>query len=232
MVSNNRITVVALDDHHLIRAGIRSLLADSEDIELVGEGWAGEHLAQLIETHRPHVVLLDLKMPAREKQEGDGDIPFRTFAAITRLNPETRVILISQHVSPATIEGALQSGVRGYLLKDDALSLHLIEAIHCVYHGGFYLSGEVSRQLSRLQPTLAKIPLTGRQEQVIQSIAANPDWSYTEHARQLGISENTFSNHLRHIFERLEVNNITAAVVKAIELGIVIVPTEDRITTE
>lgn len=231
MVNTNPIRVIALDDHHLIRAGIRSLLTESEHIELVGEGWAGEHLAPLMATHHPDIVLLDLKMPAREGPEGEVNLPFRTFPAISILSdnyPDTRILVISQYASPAAIEGALQSGVRGFLLKDDALSLHLIEAIQCVYRGGFYLSGEVSRQLSRLHSTPVKMPLTGRQEEVIQSIAANPDWSYGEHARRLGISENTFSNHLRHIFERLEVNNITAAVVKAIEIGIVTVPVQYR----
>lgn len=221
-----RITVITLDDHHLIRAGIRSLLAESEEITLVGEGWVGEHLDYLIEAHSPHVVLLDLEMPAHETTTGAKSIPFRTYAAIARLSkahPQTRFIIISQHISPAILEGAVQSGVHGYLLKDDALSLHLIEAIRSVYRGGFYFSGEASQYLTKMGQMASDTLLTERQEEIIQVIASHPNWSYAQHAQQLGISEYTFSNHLRHIFEKLGAKNVTAAVVKAIQKGIILV---------
>ena len=221
------IEVVAIDDHHLIRQGIRSLLAKSEAVTLVDEGWVGDHLMMLVERHVPDIVLLDLEMSQAETTDRGSKRPFRAFPAVAQLSetyPEVRVIIISQHTSPALVEGAMKAGVCGYLLKDDALSLHLIEAIRTVHMGGFYLSGEVSEQLVNLKLDSPTPQLTKRQLEIIQVVATFPNRSYTQHAQALGISENTFSNHLRHIFEKLEVTNVTAAVVKGIQLGVVSLP--------
>ena len=110
--------------------------------------------------------------------------------------------------------------VGGYLLKDDELSLCLAEAIRTVHRGGLYLSGTVAQRLRQISKAEGEL-LTDRQQQILWAIVAAPDLSYAAHAQKLGISEHTFSNHLRQIFERLDVSNITAAIIKAIRLGIV-----------
>lgn len=223
--AGDEITVVMIDDHHLIREGIFSILNRSSNIKVVDEGWDGASLERLVAQHQPDVVLLDLEMPFNATQVDSQS--FSAFPAIAKVRknfPDTRIIIISQHATQGLIEGALNTGVNGYLLKDDALSLHLIDAIQAVYLNGVYFSGEISRNLLQMQATKKKPSvLTGRQEEIMQAIAANPDWSYASHAEVLGISEHTFSNHLRQIFERLEVNNIAAALIKAIQLGIVTV---------
>ncbi|MEW5985027.1 MAG: response regulator transcription factor [Chloroflexota bacterium] len=219
------ISVVTLDDHHLVRVGIRSVLINAPDVEVVGEGSTGEHLELLLEQHNPDVVLLDLGMPEKTGQATQTPgAAFRALPAISRLReryPNTRVIIVSQQISQALVEGALERGVRGYLLKDDALSVHLAEAIRTVHLGGLYLSEGVSRQWRTPQVSPNTPVLTQRQQEVIQAVASNPEFSYAEHARRLDISEHTLTNHLRQVFERLGTNNVTAAVVKALQMGIV-----------
>lgn len=223
--TSEAIRVVTIDDHPLIREGIRSRLSAGPNIEVVAEGWVGEHLEQLVAQYQPDIVLLDLEMPDKEQPAGKENFRFRAFPTISRvrkLYPATRIIVISQHATQALIEGALDAGVNGYLMKDDALSLHLIDAVRAVHLNGVYFSGEVSRTLVSLQ-NMAGVnqTLTQRQREILQVIAENPDRSYAQHAARLNISEHTLSNHLRQIFERLEVTNITAAIVKAIQQGII-----------
>lgn len=219
----DEITVVTIDDHHLIREGISSILNKNSNIKVVGEGWDGASLERLVKQHQPDIVLLDLEMPSDATQpESPSFSAFPAIAKVRKQFPNTRIIIISQHATHGLIEGALSTGVNGYLLKDDALSLHLIDAIQAVYLNGVYFSGEVTRNLIEVQAMKKKTTvLTERQEEILRTIAANPDWSYANHAETLGISEHTFSNHLRQIFDRLEVNNVTAALIKAIQLGIV-----------
>jgi len=220
------ITVITLDDHHLVRHGIRSLLQEDPTIELVGEGWAGEHLDILLQMHKPDIVLLDIGMPQKEDvTDSEGNNTFHVLPAIARSlcqYPNTNILIVSQYASQAIIEGALELGVKGYILKGDMLSQNLTDAIRTVYRGGMYLSEGVGKRLryKRMQPQPDEI-LTARQLEVIQTIAANPDLSYAQHAAQMEISEHTFNNHLRQIFNRLNVSSLAAALVKAVQLGIV-----------
>lgn len=216
-----KITVIMVDDHYLIREGVRSILAKSTDIELVAEGADGAALEQLVEEIAPDIALVDLDMPQnKSEQDGARFHAFSTIAQLKKKQPDTQFIIITQHVTKAMIEGAVSVGINGYLLKDDALSLHLIEAIQAVHLKGVYFSGEVSQALMNAQPAPKDKLLTNRQHEILNAIVANPNWSYAQHAAQLNISEYTFSNHLRQIFERLEVNNVTAAVLKSIQIGV------------
>ncbi|MFQ5433808.1 MAG: LuxR C-terminal-related transcriptional regulator [Anaerolineae bacterium] len=221
------ITVVTLDDHDLVRQGIRSLLADQPDIKLVGEGSAGEHLPVLAARHKPNIVLLDIGMPQKEAALADAhpDNAFRVLPAIARLrtlHPETQIIIVSQYESQAIIEGALDLGVRGYLLKDDALSRQLADAIRTVSWGGLYFSPEIEQQLTRGGSHRSKDAiLTLRQQEILQALANNPSLSYPQIAERLGISEHTFNNHLRKIYERLEAANKLEALLTALRMGLI-----------
>ncbi len=221
------ITVITLDDHHLVRQGIRSLLADKPDIKLVGEGSAGEHLLVLVQQHQPDVVLLDIGMPQKEAVDTSAypDNTFRVLPAIARLRnqyPDTHVIIVSQYQSQAIIEGAMELGVQGYLLKDDALSMQLANAIRAVYWGGLYFSPEIERQLtSGHSRNPQDAVLSSRQKEILQALANNPNLSYPQIAKRLGISEHTFNNHLRKIYERLEVSNKLEALLNALRIGLV-----------
>lgn len=218
------ITVVTLDDHHLVREGIRRLLDEDPTLKLVGEGWAGEQLEPLLAEHQPDVLLLDVGMPQTTAEpSGQGENTFRLLPALVRLQqryPEVRVIIVSQYASQVLIESAIELGVRGYLLKSDVFSRYLADAIRAVMRGERYFSEGVSRQLA-MPDDRGEIQLTQRQREVLQAIAAAPELTYAQHADRLGISEHTVSHHLRQIFARLTVSNLTAAIVNAVRLGLI-----------
>jgi DNA-binding NarL/FixJ family response regulator len=219
------ITVITLDDHHLVRQGIRSLLDVETDIKLVGEGSAGEHLEPLMIKHRPDVVLLDLGMPQQEDSPAEDS--FRAMPAIAHISnsyPDTKIIIVSQYVSKAIFESAMELGVGGYLLKDDALSMSLVDAVRAVHRDGFYFSKAIGRRIANgwKKATQGAI-LTPRQLEIIQALADNPGLSYAQHAEKLGISEHTFNNHLRKIYEKLEATTVLEALVRAVRLGIVLI---------
>jgi DNA-binding NarL/FixJ family response regulator len=229
-----RITVIALDDHYLVRQGIRSLLAEEPDIDLVGEGAAGEHLIVLVQQFQPDIVLLDIGMPQKITPDANAhaDNTFRILPAIARLqrqHPAVQIIIISQYESQAIIEGALELGVRGYLLKDDALSMHLADAIRAVDRGGLYFSAEIGKQLTKGQRTSQDAILTTRQKEIVQALADNPGLSYAQIAEQLGISDHTFNNHLRKIYEKLEATNKLEALINALRMGIVSIEQVDNL---
>ncbi len=218
------ITVVTLDDHHLVREGIRRLLDEDPMLELVGEGWAGEQLEPLLAQHQPDVLLLDVGMPQSAAEPADpGENAFRLLPALAGLQqryPDVRVIIVSQYESQVLIESAIEFGVCGYLLKGDIFSRYLADAIRAVKRGERYFSEGISRRLAAPDDR-GEIQLTRRQREVLQAIAAAPQLTYAQHADRLGISEHTISHHLRQIFARLAVSNLTAAIVTAARLGLI-----------
>lgn len=221
---DGKIRVVVIDDHPLIRAGIRAILSESEGVEIVAEGSDGEAFERLSAEYQPDIILLDLQMPHFSGRPE----PFRFLPSVTNVTkqyPQIRIIIVSQHGNASLIEKALHCNINGYLLKDDALSLHLFEAIQTIHFGGGYFSREIGQMLIETrQRERQQIALTTRQQEILQIITENPERSYAQHATALFVSEHTFSNHLRQIFERLEVNNVTSAVLKGLQLGVVTLP--------
>lgn len=216
------ITVVAIDDHPLIRQAVRSMLALNDEIVLVAEGSAGEHLFPLVAEHRPDVLILDLGLP-QTSNDSTYDQNFQVLPAVARLHqeyPETAVIILSQHIITSLVHQANEVGVKGYLLKSDDLSLNLPDAIETVSMGGVFFSESISQVLFDGGTPPDPI-LTERQREIVLAIASAPDASYAEHAAALQIAEATLSNHLSRIFRKLGVKSLTACVVRCIELGIV-----------
>lgn len=220
-------TIVAVDDHPLIRQAIKSLVANREDMVLVGEGAAGEHLFSLVAKHRPDVAILDLNMPQFEAHSNH--TPMDTFPVlpmVARLHqeyPGTAVLILSQHIIPSVVHEVIErdSNIKGYLLKSDDLSLKLPEAIDLVSKGGVFYSEVIRQELFDSPEKTGKPPLTKRQVESIATIAQMPNASYAHHARVLGISESTLRNHLTAANKALGVNNITAAILRCQELGII-----------
>ena len=219
------IKVVILDDHPLMRAGIRANVETSPAIEILGEGSAGEHLEPLIRKHHPDIVLLDLQMPQRAGElVRDGGAMFQALPAIRAMRtqyPDTRFIIITQHLVRGFLEQFLDAGVSGYLLKDDVLSMELVSAIRTVRNGGLCLSRRASDELStRPRGTPQPDYLTQRHKDVIAALLMNPDASLSVLAAKLDITEATLRNHLREIRERLNVHTTKAALIKAVQLGL------------
>ena len=220
------ITVVSLDDHHVVRHGIQKLLENEAHIKLVGEGWAGEQLEPLLDRHKPDILLLDIGMPQSAHEiSGQTDNAFRVLPAIVRVRrrfPDVQIIIVSQYASEVLINGALELEVRGYLLKGDMLSRHLVEAIKAVHRGETYFSEGISKHLTESSRGLrSKVLLSPRQQEVVEAIMANPSLTYARQAQMMGISEYTFVYHLRQVFARLGVNSLTEMIIAAIRHGLV-----------
>ncbi len=218
-MNDTPITVVAVDDHPLIREAIHSLLASRNDMQLVGEGWVGEHVFQLVEKHRPDVLILDVGMPDSETSQADER--FSALPTVEKLNsayPDTAVIFLTQYAYQSLSQGAMALGVRGYLLKSDNLSLKLPGAIEAVHRGGAYFSKEVSQLLFQSSKGLNSKPvLSNRQKEIVLAIAQNPDASYQQIANELSITESTVKGHLNKVFKALEVANITACILACMQ---------------
>lgn len=219
------IKVIVLDDHALVRAGIRSTLADTPSIEIVGEGSAGEHLEPLVREHRPDVVLLDLMMPQQEGESvNNGAILFRPARAVKMVRkqyPGTEFIVISHMSTSNVVVNLANAGVNGYLLKYDGLSIELATAIMTVHRGGVCLSAEISRTLATDRHRILREKLSDRHVEVLQALAIYSNELHRDIAFALNISEATMKKHIGEIRQRLGVKTTTAAIIKGIQLGIV-----------
>ena len=214
------IRVMIADDHHLVRQSIRLQIDTQEDMRVIAEAEDGESLFAGVKAEQPDVLLLDINMPA---ERGRRFPPFRLFpgiARVQRLSPRTHIIILTQSDDYAILEGAIQHGVRGYVLKSDDLSLHLPVAVRSVQRAGVYFSESIGPQILSRRSQMATLTLTQRQEEVLRAIARYPNRTYAELAAFLNISESTFKTHLSRLFKQLEVGNATAAIIRAIQVGL------------
>jgi DNA-binding NarL/FixJ family response regulator len=224
--AENAIKIVLIDDHYLIHESVEHKLAGKAEFQLVATGTAGEQLEPLIEQHHPDVVLLDLGIPTKVGTSIRQGGRYQVLPAVRRLQqkyPATQFVILSAEADKSLIEGALEVGAKGYLLKDDELSVNLLDAIRAVKKGGMYFSSEVSQQIFSKKPPRPQsgVVLSERQLQVLLAIVANANLSYADHAKHMGISEDTFRNHIRAIFDKLGASNLAFAIIRAIQLGIV-----------
>lgn len=209
---NGIIRVVVADDHPIVRSGIVALLADTGDIEVVGEAADGEEAVTLALSLRPDLVLMDLRMP---KLDGD-----RATEQILATAPDIRVIVLTTYESDESILRAIEAGASGYLLKA-APQEEILAGIRSVAGGEVALSPAIATLLVRRVKTPAVSPtvtLSDRETQVLALVAAGQ--SNPSIARELFVSEATVKTHLLHAFSKLGVNDRTRAVTLAMELGL------------
>jgi len=218
---SNSIRVVIVDDHPLIHEAVRSLLSKHNDMELVAEGTTGEHVIPLVTKHQPDILLLDLSMPQHAADpETDRFSAPSTLLTLQATHPETAVIILSQYLRPAILQYMIKYGVRGYILKGDNFSLTIPKALQEVSQGGSYFSPKVTRALVSQSHQPNHI-LTQRQKEIVLTVAQNPDITYAVLASTLYIAESTFKGHLQQVFKILEVGNITACIMRCIDLGLI-----------
>lgn len=226
------VTIVVIDDHPLIRHAIRSLVAERDNLLLVGEGSAGDHLLKLVAEHKPDVVILDLGMPQSSTDSTNATTQrFQALPHIVKVSrefPDTAVIILSQHVVPAIIHDVIKGDINGYILKDDDLSLSLPEAVDIVNKGNIFFSAGIIREMIGQGGGQNKPLLTSRQKEIVTAIASAPDASYAQHAARLGIRESSLRNHLTQIFRALDVTNITACLMRCLQLGIIAIELEPK----
>lgn len=219
------IRVVVIDDHQLVHETIAEQFSrNPEDFELVGTGTSGEEIEALVEKHQPDIVLQDLGLPIKRGTTIRQTGRYQVLPAIRRLRgklPQTNFVIISSDADRSLVHAAVESGAKAYLVKDDELSRHLLDALRAVMNGGVYFSTEVARLLAPDNPKpMVTALLTPNQIEILREVRVNANLTYADHARNLGISKDTFHNHLRAIFEKLGVSNLAFAIIRAIELGI------------
>lgn len=217
----DRISVVSVDDHGLIRQAIATQLVESPAIDLVAQGSLGCEVIPLVEKHHPKVLLLDIGMPQNE----NGSTRFRALPAIAQLRqtyPEMAIVILTQHISYQIIWGAANLGVQGYIDKADGITDELADTIMTVHRGGIVFSSTAQRLLVQANANAhIDVPtLTDRQLDVLKAVFTTPDHSNMQNAKALGMSEATFKTHLRNIFKAFDVSSKTAAIVSGIQFGI------------
>lgn len=204
--------LILVDDHPVVRAGLRDMLSTESDITVVGECASGEEAVRLVAELRPDVVLMDLRMPGT-----DG------VAATCQITEQgaTRVLILTTFDSDGDILRAIEAGAIGYLLKD-APRPQLVDAVRAAARGETVLASVVAAKLVTRLRGPAPQDLTRREIEVLRCVArglSNPDI-----ARSLHIGEATVKTHLLRTFEKLGVGNRTAAVLSAITRGILPTP--------
>ena len=200
-----RIRLLIADDHPVVRVGLRGMLAEQPDLEVVAEAQTGEEAVELVERHLPRVVLMDLRMP-----EMDG---VEATARILARRPEVSVLILTTYESDSDILRAIETGATGYLLKD-APREELFAAIRNAAQGKPPLSPAVAARLIERVRTPPEEVLSAREIEVLELVAQGK--SNPEIARELWISETTVKSHMIRIFEKLDVTDRTAAVTVAL----------------
>jgi DNA-binding NarL/FixJ family response regulator len=206
-----RIRLLIVDDHSVVRQGLRSLIRVLPDMELAGEAADGRAAVKQVEALRPDVVLMDLLMPEMDGATAIGEIK--------RQHPELPIIALTTFADAEMVHRALQAGVDGYLLKDVSVA-ELAEAIRSVYAGRPYLHPEATRHLLRTSQPLPQPSerLTSREQEVLALLARGR--SNKEIADALVISRKTASVHVSNLLAKLGMRSRTQAALYAVRLGI------------
>ena len=204
-----KIAVVIVDDHVLVRQGLRCVLETDPEIEIVGEAGDGQSAAELVDRLRPDVVLMDLTLPQVDGIEATRLIAARAGAP--------NILILTMHSDDVSVRQSLKAGARGYLLKD-ADDVDLLNAVKAVARGKSFFSPAVSKVLltayrgdarQHVEDNLAL--LTDRECEVLRLIAQGK--RNRDIAAELTVSVNTVETHRKHIMEKLDLHN-TAEIVR------------------
>jgi len=208
------IKVIIVDDHSVVRQGLRMFLALEEDIEILGEAGNGQEAVSMVQKLQPDVVIMDLLMPVM-----DG---VTATEIIRREHPDTEVLALTSVLEDAQIVNAIRAGAIGYLLKDTQAD-ELCRAIRAAAAGQVQLSPKVAERLMREIKTpkdpLDEVQLTEREIDVLRLLAGGK--ANKEIAQELHISETTVKTHVSNILMKLGVPSRTQAALYAVRIGLV-----------
>jgi DNA-binding NarL/FixJ family response regulator len=203
------IRLLIVDDHPVVRAGLRDMLSTQPEFEVVGEAKNGVEAVALTDRLQPHVVLTDLAMP-----QMDGTT---AIARIKEEHPEVQVLVLTTYDSDSDVLPAVEAGAIGYLLKDSPRE-DLYAAIRAAAQGKPLLTSAVASRLMERMRGPTEEALSTREIEVLKLVAKGAN--NREIANQLYITEATVKSHLIRIYGKLNVTDRTAAVTKALERGI------------
>ncbi len=202
-------TVVLVDDHTMLRQGLRRAL-EGEGIKVVGEAADGEEGVKICLATKPDVVLMDVSMPGT-----DGiDATKKLVGADNRM----RVVMLTMHIDRDVIDRAIKAGAVGYLTKDASIS-EVLEAIRLAANGDRPMSPRLAEAMLTEARNDTEPVISQREEEVLQLVADG--LGTTEIAERLYISQKTVKNHLASIYDKLDARDRTQAVLMAVKMGIV-----------
>ncbi len=215
------IRVIIAEDHNLVRQGIRALLEQNGEVQVVGEAATGQEAIELVEQHKPEVVVMDLSMPRLDGAQA--------AERILDMKLPTQIIILSMHEDTTMVQQLLRRGVKGYLLKD-AVTEELMLAIRAVSQGKMFLSPTISDTVMALllaPPDTAVQSagdlLTPREREVLQLVAEGHTNSSI--ADTLHISVKTVEKHRANVMAKLEVNDLASLIREAIKQGLILLDT-------
>lgn len=219
MKSGKNVTVLLADDHMIVREGLRKLLEDESDIEVVGEASSGREAVEMTRKLCPDVVVMDIAMPRMNGLEAT--------AQIRRANPDVKVLILSAHSDDSYVEKVMSLGAVGYMIKQTSAQF-LSEAIREVHKGNTFFSKPVATRRSlRKQKSLNRkglpkdknVSLSSRETEVLQLVAEGD--ANKQIAAALGISIKTVEKHRDHVMCKLDIHDTAGLTRYAIQEGII-----------
>lgn len=209
------IRVVIVDDHEIVREGLKTMLQSEPDFEVVADSATADHLSDLVEQARPDVVLLDARLPGVSGAEA--------CRRLTGSHPEVAVLIVSTFSDEELVNDCIKAGARGYVVKD-VEQFSLKESIRAVHRGAGAVSPQIAAtMLDRIRSDevtshgTVPIPLSETQLEIVRLIARG--FSNREVADRVHLSENTIKSHVQQIFRKLHVGNRVEAALRASEEG-------------
>jgi DNA-binding NarL/FixJ family response regulator len=210
-MSGQTSTVLIVEDHLMVAAGLAAMLEDEPDLEVVGQAATVAAATDAVVRLRPDVVMLDFRLP-----DGEGA---PAIAAVLAANPDVKVLTVTAHSEAEALGPAVSAGVMGFVRKD-APGDELLLAVRTVAAGGAYFSREAMAQIIAGQrPQPAGPAVSEREVQVLQCLADG--LAIPAIARELGLSQHTVRNHLRAVMAKLDVHTSLDAVVHGARAGLV-----------
>ena len=208
----NKVKLIVVDDHPILRGGIVSLLEKAENIEVICEAANGKEALDCIETDKPDVVLMDINM--------DGKLDVTTTETIKENWPEIKVLAFSMHEEVQVIRRMVKAGASGYILKN-AAHQEVLRAIETVMEGGNYYGQEVldimTQSITSDGEVEHEIVLSNREKEVLHFVAK--EYTNQEISDKINISLRTVETHKRNLIKKLRVKNVVGLVRFALEQG-------------
>lgn len=205
-MSSSTIRVLIADDHPVVRNGLARMIDLTDGMEVIAEAETGIEAVQLFRQHQPDVSLIDLRMPEMNGVDA--------IAAIRQVFPDARIAILTTYDTDEDIFRGLQSGAKGYLLKDSKMS-ELLDAIRKLHAGQKYIPPAIGAKLAE---RMSQPQLGDREREVLQQMSQGK--SNQGIAGELGISESTVKYHINNILSKLGVSDRTQAVLLAIKRGV------------
>jgi two-component system, NarL family, nitrate/nitrite response regulator NarL len=210
-MTNIPITLFIVDDHQMLIDGIKALLFNESDFKIEGEALRCTDALEALKKKRPDILITDINMPEMSGIE---------FAnAVRRTNPDQKILALSMAGEKATITDMLDTGVKGYILKNTGKK-ELLIALKKIANGETYFSPDVAEEMNRSDETIDKrYILTAREREIVRYVAQG--LSHTEIGEKIFISPRTVDTHRTNIMRKLEVHSIAELIKLAIQLKLI-----------